>query len=132
MFFFICSRVIITKKCMISNICNIQKCKIEPPPQKREIPQCAGCQRYGHTKKYCSRLPRCVKCNSNHWTSTCDKDKDVTAKEERSDPKCVLCTKNHPANYKGCSVFKEIQKRKFPPLRSRFERRDIFSQPDNL
>ena len=33
--------------------------------------------------------------------------------------KCVLCTKDHPANYKGCEVYQEVIKRKFPPLRSK-------------
>jgi len=88
------------------------KVLIEPPRQKREIPQCARCQRYGHTKKYCTRQQRCVKCGDNHWTSTCVKEKGTKAK-------CVLCKGDHPANYKGCQVFKEIQSRKFPPLRSR-------------
>lgn len=29
----------------------------------------------------------------------------------------MLCEENHLANYKGCAVFKEIQKAKFPALR---------------
>lgn len=33
--------------------------------------------------------------------------------------KCVFCNGNHPANYKGCAVFKELQKTKFPTLRQK-------------
>lgn len=41
------------------------------------------------------------------------------SKKEKTTPAtCVLCQGQHPANYKGCIVFKEMQNRKFPPLRS--------------
>jgi hypothetical protein len=51
----------------------LQQCKItfEPPKQKRDIAQCANCQRYGHTNNYCHHTPRCVKCASTHLTSQC-------------------------------------------------------------
>lgn len=88
-----------------------QKVKVEPPRQKREIPQCARCQRYGHTKSYCRLNPRCVKCTGNHATDKC-------SRTTRSDSvKCILCEGNHPANYKGCSVYQELLRKKYPPLR---------------
>jgi len=31
----------------------------------------------------------------------------------------VLCTGNHPANYKGCTVYKQLQQKSFPTLRRR-------------
>lgn len=99
----------------IYNTKNLLQCRIvfEAPRLKREIPQCANCQRYGHTRAFCHRKSRCVKCAENHPTTSCPR-------KERSDKvKCVLCNGNHPANYKGCAVFKEIQKAKFPPLRQR-------------
>lgn len=77
----------------------------EPPHQKRVIAQCSRCQRYEHTQKYCTRQPRCVTCGKTHWTKECKKVKT-------SPPTCVLCNGNHPANYKGCSVYKEIHKSK--------------------
>lgn len=44
----------------------------------------------------------------------------MSQKGVRSDHvKCVFCGGNHPANYKGCSVYRELQKAKFPPLRPR-------------
>lgn len=87
--------------------------EFEPPHQKREIPQCTKCQRYGHTKKFCYRSPRCVKCAKDHLTSDCNR-------KERSDlVKCVHCDGNHPANYRGCKIYKELQNKKYPPLRSK-------------
>ena len=34
--------------------------KVEPTRNKKDIPQCIRCQRYGHTKNYCNRTPACV------------------------------------------------------------------------
>jgi hypothetical protein len=85
--------------------------RFEPPRPKRNLPQYGKCQRYGHTQVYCYHSPRCVKCAGNHFT------KLFPRKEKSEHVKCVLCDGNHPANYKGCSVYKELQQRTFPPLR---------------
>jgi hypothetical protein len=90
---------------------NYTKVKFEPPRPKRTVPQCSKCQRYGHTQAYCYHSPRCVKCAGSHPTKQCPR------KERSEQVKCVLCEGNHPANYKGCTVYKDIQKRTFPPLR---------------
>jgi hypothetical protein len=47
----------------IFNVEYMQQCKIKfkPPKHKRDIAQCANCQRYGHTKNYCHQKPICVK-----------------------------------------------------------------------
>jgi hypothetical protein len=82
--------------------------KFEPPRQKREIPQCARCQSYGHTK---ALRPRCVKCLGDHATTLCPR------KEKSDDVRCVPCEGNHPANYKGCTIYKGLLKTKYPPLR---------------
>lgn len=89
------------------------KIKFEPPRKKREIPQCSKCQRYGHTKSYCHHSPRCVKCTGNHQTSDCLRS------TKSQDVQCTLCTGNHPANYKGCTVYKDLQLKMYPPLRTR-------------
>jgi hypothetical protein len=47
------------------------KIKFEPPKHKRDVAQCAYCQRYGHTKNYCHLKPRCVQCAGNHLTIQC-------------------------------------------------------------
>lgn len=87
--------------------------KFEPPHSKREIPQCQNCQLFGHTKNYCHRSPRCVKCADNHHTNQCPR------KTKDDKVKCVNCGGPHPANYRGCNTHKEEQKKKFPPLRKR-------------
>lgn len=80
----------------------------EPPRPKRELPQCAKCQQYGHTKTYCRRSPKCVKCAGDHLSMDCPR-------KTRSDSvKCVLCDGNHPANYKGCKIYRDLQNLKFP------------------
>lgn len=80
--------------------------KIEDPIKRKTIVQCTKCQQYGHTKNNCLRPYRCVKCAEAHKTSDCPKT-------DRSTPaKCALCLGNHPANYKGCEVYKEILKRR--------------------
>ena len=83
---------------------------IEPPYFKKEIVQCHNCQRFGHTKKYCTLQPRCVKCLLLHTTSLCNKEKNTK-------PTCVHCKGDHSANYKGCPVYKEILNKKYPSNR---------------
>lgn len=95
------------------------KVKFEAPIQRREIPQCIRCQRYGHTKNFCHMSPRCVKCTGNHLTSDCQR------KERSNDVKCVLCDGNHPANYKGCTIYKDIQRNKYPQLRQKQQNLEI-------
>ena len=89
------------------------KIKFEVPHYNREIPQCTNCQTYGHTKNFCSRAPRCVKCTGSHRTSNC-------LRKKRSDQvKCVLCEGNHPANYKVCEIYKQLRNAHFPTLRNK-------------
>lgn len=78
------------------------KVDIEALKSSNLIPQCKNCQSYGHTKKYCARHARCVKCTGKHSTDKCDKKDDEV-------PKCVNCGGTHPASYRGCIVAKELQ-----------------------
>ena len=86
---------------------------VEPSRHKKDIPQCIRCLQYGHTKNYCYRSPACVKCSKNHLTILCPS----TGKVE--EVRCYNCNGNHPANYKGCEVRKQLQRKLFPPLRNR-------------
>lgn len=92
----------------VKNITHIfnQKVKIEDPRKSKSIVQCQRCQRYGHSKNNCMRPYRCVKCGDGHKTSECKK------KDRTSPAKCALCSCDHPANYKGCEVYKEILSRR--------------------
>lgn len=100
---------------LIYNTKYLLNCRItfEVPRPKRQLPQCATCQRYGHTRRFCFRKPRCVKCTDEHSTANCPR------KGRSDNVKCVLCNGNHPANYKGCSVYKDLQRIKYPTLSTR-------------
>lgn len=79
------------------------KIKVEAPCSRKDTPQCLRCQSYGHTRTYCNHHPRCVRCSDPHDSSQCQKDRCQPAK-------CAICGGPHPANYKGCSVHKELSK----------------------
>uniref|UniRef100_A0A6M2DQJ3 Putative nucleic-acid-binding protein from transposon x-element n=1 Tax=Xenopsylla cheopis TaxID=163159 RepID=A0A6M2DQJ3_XENCH len=96
---------------------NRTKVLFEAKRQVKEIPQCFRCQRYGHTKSYCFRNPRCVKCAGNHHSKDCNLKEPIN-----KDVKCVLCGENHPANYKGCSTYRKLLKLKFPSSRPQTNR----------
>lgn len=78
--------------------------KVEKPYPKRDIVQCHNCQTYGHTKTYCHHLPRCVKCGEQHKSVECTKPIQDPAV-------CALCLEGHPANYKGCQIYKNLKTR---------------------
>lgn len=89
---------------LIYDIKSLTQCRFsfEPPKPKREISQCANCQQYGHTKAYCRRKPKCIKCAGNRNSINCAR------KSKSTDVKYVLCESNHLANYKGCIVYKNL------------------------
>lgn len=88
----------------IYKITHVLGCRVNVEAIKgsKLIAQCKKCQAYGHTKAYCSRQVRCVKCAGKHPTAECNKGPNVNAK-------CVNCGGTHPANYRGCIVAKELQ-----------------------
>ncbi|KAL1124696.1 hypothetical protein AAG570_001320 [Ranatra chinensis] len=77
--------------------------RVEEPHKRSDIVQCTRCQQFRHTKSYCNRPPRCVRCAGEHDSSTCSKSRETPAT-------CALCGNNHPANYRGCQVYKALQK----------------------
>lgn len=83
------------------------KIQVEEPYKPKVISQCQNCQDYGHTRAYCGYPSRCVRCSAFHPSTECTKTRDTPAK-------CALCSGDHPANYRGCSVYKELQRRKTP------------------
>lgn len=65
---------------------------------------------------------RCIRCGqSGHSNKECQKPGEAP-------PKCGLSSEAYPANYKGCKVYKEIQSRKFPPLRLKSKIKDQQTQ----
>lgn len=77
---------------------------IEPPRKQKDIPQCHRCQQYGHTRSYCNKPFKCVKCGENHITAECMKNKTTP-------PKCANCQESHPASYRGCIVHIEYKRK---------------------
>lgn len=85
--------------------------KIEPPKRTHDIPQCHRCQAFGHTKTYCTKDYRCVKCADFHSTKECPQPKEAK-------PTCCNCNKNHTASWKGCEAYiNMIPKTKTNPVR---------------
>lgn len=78
--------------------------KIEPPKPKRSIIQCLKCQEFGHSRNYCHKNYRCVKCDGMHPSSQCTKPPNTP-------PVCVNCKGQHTANYRGCPVHVKLQNR---------------------
>lgn len=92
------------------------KIKVEEPHKRRDLVQCQNCQDYGHTHSYCNYAPRCVRCGQNHHSKSCTKTIDTS-------PTCALCQGQHPANYRGRQIHKQLQLQrnrqtslKYPPL----------------
>lgn len=82
------------------------KVKVEEPYKPKVISQCTNCQDYGHIQNYCGYPPRCVRCGANHPSAPCPNSREHP-------PKCALCANNHPANYKGCTIYRQLQQRKY-------------------
>ena len=76
------------------------KITIEAPHKSHNIVQCQRCQAYGHSKTYCTKPYQCVKCGGQHDSKDCTKPRHNPAK-------CALCGDDHPANYKGCTVYRK-------------------------
>lgn len=104
----------------IFNVKEISKAIITVEPRKKShnIPQCHNCQNYGHTKNYCSRKSKCVKCGGEHNHKQCEKKKS-------DPPKCANCGGPHPANYRKCSYHTELQHQQPRPI---LRKQDITSQ----
>ncbi|KAL4100910.1 hypothetical protein QTP88_020935 [Uroleucon formosanum] len=83
------------------------KIKVEEPFKTKTISQCVNCQEYGHTRSYCGYPSRCVRCGAFHLSSDCSNPPGTS-------PKYALCQGSHPVSYKGCSEYKDLQRRKKP------------------
>lgn len=87
----------------IFNITHINYLKVIIEPlrvKKSDIIQCHHCQGFGHTQTKCHLIPKCIKCTDNHTWKECPKTKNDA-------PQCTNCEGSHPANYRGCPIFKQ-------------------------
>lgn len=66
-----------------------------------------NCQECGHTRSYSGYPSRCVRCGAFHPSFDCPNPPGTP-------PKCALCQGSHPASYRGCSVYKYLQRHKKP------------------
>lgn len=89
----------------IYNLTHIGQCRmtVESFKPKNDPPLCKNCLRFGHTKQYCLRHPRCIKCGEDHPSDKCTLAKEAPCK-------CANCGESHPANYRGCSAFQKLRK----------------------
>jgi len=79
-----------------------QSVVVERQAKPRDPAQCHRCQNYGHTKNYCRRPFKCMKCAGEHPSTACTKPR-------ATDPKCANCGGKHISCYKGCPAFKEAR-----------------------
>jgi hypothetical protein len=59
--------------------------QFEAPHSNREIPPCMRYQKFGHTRNYCRKKSRWVKCAAEHLTNECPR------KVRDDNVKCVNC-----------------------------------------
>lgn len=86
----------------------LYRCVKWEPLKKPEIQQCRNCQGFFHSAVNCFLQHRCVKCNETHEIGKCNVPNET--ENERDKLFCVLCNKyGHPASYKGCEKYKELQ-----------------------
>lgn len=83
-----------------------QRITVEAPHAKKEIPHYKNCQQFGHTRTYCKKSPKCVKCGEGHTMPECQKSKKAKAK-------CANCSGNHTANWKGCETYQLTQAKRY-------------------
>lgn len=82
----------------LNQLCG-QLVKVEQQAKPTDPAQCHRCQVYGHTKNYCRRPFRCMKCAGEHPTVACSKPRQLA-------PRCTNCGGEHISSYKGCPSFK--------------------------
>lgn len=83
----------------------LKGCVTVHPMNSSKFPsQCKRCQEWCHTRNYCSKPFKCVKCGKGHPTEECVKPREAPAK-------CANCEGEHTANYRGCPVAAEAAHR---------------------
>lgn len=75
----------------------------------KKVIQCKKCQRFDHIAKNCNMNFKCVKCSDSHIPGNCPLDNDPEANNKL---KCANCQMSHTANYRGCTKYKDVLKKR--------------------
>lgn len=93
--------------------------KLEFPQKSSKVIQCKKCLSLGHSQNFCHRNFRCIVCGDFHKAESCPRKLEAIKTCTPVLPTCALCGGTHFGNYRGCKVYKEINKKRFPlPLKS--------------
>lgn len=85
----------------------------EKPKKKDQEIQCRRCQHWGHIARNCNSDFNCVKCKDKHLPGECPRNQ-----QENTKPCCVNCGKSgHPANWRGCTSYKNYVDNKTDRMR---------------
>lgn len=84
--------------------------KFEKPKAINSVIQCKNCLKLSHSRNFCFLPARCAICAELHQTGECQIPDVPTCIL----PTCALCKETHVATYKGCKVYKEVSKKRFP------------------
>lgn len=89
------------------------------------IPQCKRCQGFNHTQAYCTKDLWCVKCAGKHHMSQYSK--------QTYNPYMCQYKGDHSANYRGCEVAIELQRRRNNAMTTKNQKkRDYTQYNDNV
>ena len=90
----------------LKDICHIRVDVELFKPTKRALKQCHRCLNFGHHSENCGRAFRCLRCGqTGHTHDKC------TNKTKEDTPTCANCKGEHPANFKGCSFYKQTMEK---------------------
>lgn len=96
----------------------------ETPKAKMKEIQCRRCQHWGHVARNCNRKFTCVKCDLDHEPGEC-----LLTRDNNSKPFCNNCKQfGHPANWRGCSAFKNFVSEKKKRLQETLDKKQKASQ----
>ncbi|XP_073816945.1 uncharacterized protein [Musca autumnalis] len=93
----------------------------EKPKRKERDIQCHRCQKWGHIARNCNSAFKCVKCDQEHAPGQCQR-----VRSEAAEVYCTNCKETgHPANYKGCPIYKKFVAARHQKVAKAIEEKNI-------
>lgn len=99
--------------------------EVVSPKHFDDVVQCHRCQEFGHTKSYCKKAFKCVKCGLGHPTTACQKTREEP-------PRCINCLQAHAASYRGCAVYQHIVKKRLNSEKRRTNIQTNYNSHNNV